>query len=48
MEGLKRVYEEELSKKDKQLRYLENELNHRTQVFEAEKRRIDSEHELQH
>jgi type IV secretory pathway VirB10-like protein len=47
VEALKQIYENELSKKDKQIWYLQNEVAHREKVWEVERGRMDQEHGME-
>jgi hypothetical protein len=41
-ESLRQIYEEQLSMKDKQLAYLQNELAQREKLMDAERHRLES------
>jgi hypothetical protein len=46
-ESLRQIYEEQLSMKEKQIAYLQTELSHRDKLMEAERHRLESEHQLE-
>jgi len=46
-ESLRQIYEEQLSMKEKQIAYLQAELSHRDKLMEAERHRLESEHQLE-
>jgi hypothetical protein len=46
-ESIRQIYEEQLSMKEKQLAYLQTELSHRDKLMDAERHRLESEHQLE-
>ena len=46
-ESIRQIYEEQLSMKEKQLAFLQAELAHRDKLMEAERHRLESEHQLE-